>query len=135
MAERPPQADFLSDEPAFPNEHHLAAHDGGIVTLPRPRRTAHSVRARKLLVGAYKLAGLAILTAILLGLISYLGLNVFYLFHHAWVRPTVVSPTDSRVLELSSQLAQQASLRDKLRAERASLQANLDDSQRVLAAA
>jgi hypothetical protein len=87
----------------------------------------------KLIVSAYKLIGFAVLTAILAGLISYLGLNLFYFFNRSWVTPTIISPTDERVLQLNTERAQQESLRDKLRAERAELLANLHDNDRIIA--
>jgi hypothetical protein len=104
------------------------------VRQPEP---AASGRARppalsRLIVSAYKLVGFVVLTAILVGLASYLGLNLFYLFNHTWVAPAVISPTDERVLRLSAELAQEASARDKLQAERGELVARLHDADRIV---
>jgi hypothetical protein len=99
--------------------------------LAPPRR--RTMALNKLIVSAYKMIGFVILTAILLGLVSYLGLNLFYFFNKSWVAPTIISPTDERVLQLNSQLAQQESLRDKLRAERIGLIASLHDNDRIVA--
>ena len=57
------------------------------------------------IVKLYKIAGLIALTAILVGLISFLVVNVFYFFDHSWVRPVVLSPTHQRVVEASNLLA------------------------------
>jgi len=57
------------------------------------------------IVRIYKLAGLVALTAILVGLIGFLVVNVFYFFDHTWVRPVVLSPTHQKVVEASTLLA------------------------------
>ena len=84
-------------------------------------------------VNAYKLAGIAVLTVILAGLLSYLSLQGFFVFSRRWVAPTILSPTDERVLRLSVQLAEQTAARDRLSGERRDVQAKLDDAERVLA--
>ncbi|HEY4245188.1 MAG TPA: hypothetical protein VGM88_35470 [Kofleriaceae bacterium] len=53
----------------------------------------------------YKIAGLFALTAILVGLIGFLVVNVFYFFDHTWVRPVKLSPNHQKVIEASTQLA------------------------------
>ena len=83
-------------------------------------------------VNAYKVAGIAVLAAILAGLLSYLSLQGFFVFSRGWVAPTILSPTDERVLRLSVQLAEQTAARDRLAGERRDLQAKLDDAERVL---
>lgn len=88
---------------------------------------------QKLIVSAYKGIGFVVLTAILLGLASYIGVNLFYMVNSSWLAPTVVSPTDERVLQLNAQLAQQTSLREKLAADRADLNARLLDADRTIA--
>ncbi len=87
----------------------------------------------KLVVSSYKLVGFGVLTAILLGLVSYLGINLFYLTSSSWIEPTIVSPTDEHVLQLTAQSAEQSSQRDKLTAERATMAANLEDEKRIFA--
>jgi hypothetical protein len=66
-----------------------------------------------------------VLSLVALALISYLGANVFYWFSTSWIEPTVIAPTDERVLALSSQLLVQTTARDKVAAE-------LADSERVM---
>jgi hypothetical protein len=57
------------------------------------------------IVRIYKAAGLVALTAILVGLVGFLVVNIFYFFDHTWVRPVVLSPIHQRVIEASNQLA------------------------------
>ena len=92
-----------------------------------------AMQLNKLIVSAYKVMGFAILTTILLGLISYLGINVFYLVSRSWIAPAIISPVDERVLQLNAQLAQEMSLRDKLMADRLDMMARLNDSNRIVA--
>ena len=95
---------------------------------PRPR----APNVNRVLVTAYKLVGFGVLTAILLGLLSYFGVNLFYLVDRHWILPAIISPSDERVLHLNEQEAEQASLRQKLLVERYDLQAKLKDANRVI---
>jgi len=95
---------------------------------PRPRAS----HLNRLLVSAYKIFGFGVLTAILLGLIGYFGVNLFYLFDRHWILPAIISPTDERVLHLDEQEAEQAALRQKLLIERYDLAARLKDANRVI---
>lgn len=99
-----------------------------IASLPAPRRA----QIASLAVASYRVMGFAVLTAILLGLVSYLGINVFFLFSSRWMLPAIVSPTDERVLSLRSQVAQQTALRAKLIAERELGEAALRDARRLV---
>jgi hypothetical protein len=83
-------------------------------------------RLNKWVVSSYKALGFAVLTVIVLALISYMGQNVFYWFSSSWIEPTVIAPTDERVLTLSTKLAEQQTQRDKLQAE-------LADADRIIA--
>jgi hypothetical protein len=56
------------------------------------------------LVRVYKVAGLIALTAILIGLLSFLVVNIFYFFDHSWVRPTILTSNHPKVIEASQQL-------------------------------
>jgi len=84
-----------------------------------------AARVNKMVVSTYKLVGFAVLTVIALALVSYLGANIFYWFSTCWIEPTVIAPTDERVLALSAQLLQQTSARDKVAAD-------LADAERVM---
>ena len=83
-------------------------------------------------VNAYKALGSVLLALILGGLVSYLGVQVFFFVNHSWLTPTVVSPTDPEILQLNAQLAQQAASRDKLLAERRELEARMEQAERLL---
>lgn len=92
-------------------------------------------KLNQLAVGLYKSVGSVLLGLILLGLLSYLGGQVFFLVSTRWAAPTVISPTDRRIVELSSQLAEQSVARDRIIAERRSVEAQLADAGRRIAAA
>lgn len=85
----------------------------------------------KLIVSAYKIAGFFILSAILVGLGSYVVMTLFYYSSSSWVAPVIVSASDRRVLELNAQYAQQQSLRDTLSAQKAQMETKLRDAERV----
>ena len=99
--------------------------------LPLTRRPK-AINLNSLLVTAYKFVGFGLLSVILLGLISYFGVNLFYLFDHHWILPAIISPTDERVLQLSEQVAQQEALRQKLVIERYDLRVKLEDANRIV---
>ena len=69
---------------------------------------------QKLVVSTYRLLGFVILTIIVVVLVGYISTSAFYFVSDSWVQPMVVSPTDEKVLQLKSQLAEQASVRDQI---------------------
>ncbi len=86
----------------------------------------------RFIVQAYKAVGFIALTSIMLGLASYFIINAFYFTNHGWGAPMIVSPSDKRVLELKAQLAQQASLRDSLAAQKNDLEMKILDANRII---
>ena len=86
------------------------------------------------IVRIYKLAGLVALTAILVGLVGFLIINIFYFFDHTWVRPVVLSPTHHRVVEASTQLADAKLRASQLTTEKLEVEAELAEIERVVAA-
>jgi hypothetical protein len=84
----------------------------------------------RLSVSCYRVAGMAVLVFILLGLGSYLALILFYAVNASWVAPQIISPTDEHVLQLNSQLAQGTWLREKLSSDRLELMVRLRDAMR-----
>jgi hypothetical protein len=69
---------------------------------------------QRTIVGTYRLIGFGILSLIVFVLIGYIGTSVFYFVSESWIQPMVVSPTDEKVLQLKSELAEQSSVRDKV---------------------
>src|SRR6185295_7369416 len=86
------------------------------------------------IVRIYKVAGLVALTAILVGLVGFLIINIFYFFDHTWVRPVVLSPTHQRVVEASTQLADAKLRAGQLTSEKLEVEAELAELERVVAA-
>lgn len=93
----------------------------------KPPAPPHLQKLNKLVVDAYKVVGFGILTVIVFGLISYLTVSLFYLVSRSWIVPTVLSPTDDKVLELRTRLTEQTAQRDKLLADQR-------DSERIISA-
>ncbi|MCI0572205.1 MAG: hypothetical protein L0Y66_15725 [Myxococcaceae bacterium] len=90
-------------------------------------------RFNTFIVAVYKAMGSVALALILLGLVSYLGVQGFFTVGHSWVAPTILSPTDERILTLNTKLAQQSVERDRLMAERRELEGKLEEADRIIA--
>jgi hypothetical protein len=85
------------------------------------------------IVRLYKIAGLIALTAILLGLISFLIVNIFYFFDHTWVKPVVLTPTHAKVVEAQSQLLDAKTRKAQLDSEQVEIKSQLDAIERTIA--
>jgi hypothetical protein len=85
------------------------------------------------IVRLYKVAGLVALTAILIGLLGFLVVNIFYFFDHSWVRPVVLSPTHQKVVEASTQLADARLRANQLDTEKVEIEAQLAEIDRSIA--
>ena len=86
------------------------------------------------IVRLYKVAGLVALTAILIGLLGFLVVNIFYFFDHTWVRPVVLSPTHQKVVEASTALNEARLAASKLDSEKIEIQAQLAEIERSVTA-
>lgn len=89
-------------------------------------------RFNTFIVAVYKAAGSFALAIILLGLASYLAVQGFFVVGHSWLMPTILSPTDERILTLNAKLMQQSVERDRLLAERRELEGKLLEAERVI---
>jgi len=98
--------------------------------IPAHSRRPLTLVLNKFIVGIYRTVGFIVLTLILLGLVSFLFTKLFFLFNRSWIAPTLLSPTDERVVRLNSEIVQQSTLRDKLIVERAALGVNVRDAER-----
>jgi hypothetical protein len=71
----------------------------------------------KVIVAAYRVLGFAILTTIVFALVGYLATTGFYMVSTSWVVPTIVSPTDEKVVALKGELATQQTERERIARE------------------
>lgn len=85
------------------------------------------------IVRIYKVAGLVALTAILIGLIGFLVVNIFYFFDNTWVRPVVLSPTHQKVVSASTELADAKLRASQLDTEKLEIDAQLAEIDRAIA--
>jgi len=99
---------------------------------PRSSRPRFWIALQPSIVRIYKAAGLVALTAILVGLVGFLVVNIFYFFDHTWVRPVVVSPIHQRVVEASTQLADAKLRASQLTTERLEIDGQLAEIERVI---
>src|SRR6476469_10921513 len=86
------------------------------------------------IIRLYKAAGLVALTAILIGLIGFLIVNIFYFFDNSWVRPVVLSPTHQKVVEASTQLNDARLRASQIDTEKVEIDASLAQIEREVAA-
>src|SRR5882762_11768680 len=101
---------------------------------PRSTRPRFWIALQPSIVRIYKMAGLVALTAILVGLVGFLIINIFYFFDHSWVRPIVLSPTHQRVVEASTQLADSKLRASQLATEKLEIEGQLAEIERGIAA-
>ena len=100
---------------------------------PRSSRPRFWLALQPSIVRIYKMAGLVALTAILIGLIGFLIVNIFYFFDHTWVRPVVLSPNHQKVVEASNQLSDAKTRASRLSGELATLEESLAANERAIA--
>jgi hypothetical protein len=105
-------------------------HEISYPAIKSKERSMFANVAAVMLVPVYRLISIVILSAILLGLATYLLLTLFYFFNQSWIEPRIVSPTDAQVLQLSGQLSQGSLLREQLVAQRMDLLVKLRDATR-----
>ncbi|WP_164019511.1 hypothetical protein [Pyxidicoccus trucidator] len=91
-------------------------------------------RINSIVVSAYKFMGSVLLALIMLGLLSFLSVQGFFMVSRSWVTPTVMSPTDQEILTLNTQVAAQTSARDHVLAERRTVENRIADAERTITA-
>lgn len=89
--------------------------------------------AQPTIVRLYKVAGLLALTAILIGLIGFLVVNVFYFFDHTWVRPVALTPNHPKVVEATTQLNDARLRASQLDSEQLEIKASMEAIDRAIA--
>jgi len=85
------------------------------------------------IIRLYKAAGIVTLSLILLGLIAYLGQNLFHYFDRSWVRPVILSPEHQKVVEASTALAEARQRKNEIEIEKMTAQAELAQIDRLVA--
>lgn len=93
----------------------------------RANRPRFWIALQPSIVRAYKIAGLVALTAILVGLLSFLIVNIFYFFDHSWVRPVVLTTTHQKVVEAQTQLADAKLRASNFATEKVEIESELAD--------
>ena len=86
------------------------------------------------IIRLYKAAGLVALTAILIGLLGFLIVNIFYFFDHTWVKPVVLGPNHQKVVEVTNLLNDARGRASELEAQRLDLTAQRDEIDREIKA-
>nr|HEX4314484.1 hypothetical protein [Kofleriaceae bacterium] len=107
-------------------------HDIGLVppahaeAAPAHAQSTASKAAAKLVVSGYRALGLTILTIIVIVLVGYISSTLFYYLSRSWVTPTIISPSDDKVVAAKNELSSAQNTRDKTAAD-------LHDAQRAIA--
>ena len=102
---------------------------------PHPSRTPARfwIALQPSIVRIYKIAGLVCLTAILVGLIGFLTVNIFYFFDKSWVRPVVFDTSHQKVVEASNQLADARLRASQLATEKLEIETLVTEIDRTVA--
>ena len=99
----------------------------------RTRKTPRFwIAVQPTIIRLYKVAGLIALTAILVGLIGFLIVQIFYFFDHTWVKPVVLNPTHAKVVEAKTKLNDAQRALGDFDAEKLSINAQLDKIDRTI---
>jgi hypothetical protein len=74
----------------------------------------------------YRVTAIVVLYGVLLGVGGYLFLQGFYLVNHSWIVPSIVSPSNDAVLQMTSQMVTNKQMLETLTLDRNRLQESLD---------
>lgn len=90
------------------------------------------VRLNSFFVACYKALGFVVLGAVLVALVSYLGVHAFFFASESWIAPIIISSSDEEVIRLYAHAASQQAEREQALALVRELQLRLADAQRTL---
>lgn len=99
------------------------------VKPPQPGRLLQALQPA--IVKLYRIAGMAALGAILIGLILFLTGTIFWYFNRTWVRPVILSPEHSKVMAASNALAEARMQQDAMVVEKATDEAEQKSLERT----
>ena len=101
--------------------------------MEAPRKTPRFwIAVQPSIIRLYKVAGLVALSAILIGLVGFLVVNIFYFFDHTWIKPVVLKQNTPKVIEASNLLADAKLRKSQLDAEKLEIAAQLDEIDRTI---
>lgn len=83
------------------------------------------------IIRLYKIAGIVALSAILVGLLAFVTVNVFYFFNRTWVRPVILNKDHAKALDAAKELDGIKNIALDLEAQRTAARAELAQAQRV----
>jgi hypothetical protein len=86
---------------------------------------------RKYIVSAYSIVGTILLLSVLTGVLTYAFTMGFYAINAHWVVPFIVSPTNEKILSLTSQLISTQQSLNVLTVDRDRLEASLGDMRKA----
>jgi hypothetical protein len=101
-------------------------------SISNPRR-GRSNWFQPTIIRLYKIAGIVALSAILVGLLAFVTVNVFYFFNRSWVRPVILTANHAKVVEYSNQLSDARLRATELESQRIETRASLAEIDRMVA--
>lgn len=101
-------------------------------SISTPRRGRPSW-FQPVIIRLYKIAGIVALSAILVGLLAFVTVNVFYFFNRSWVRPVILTANHAKVVEAGTQLADARLRATELDSQRIETRAALAEIDRLVA--
>lgn len=93
------------------------------VKPPQPGRLLQALQPA--IVKLYRIAGMAALGAILIGLILFLTGTIFWYFNRTWVRPVILSPEHAQVMSATNALSEAKMQQDAMVVDKANADAEL----------
>jgi hypothetical protein len=82
---------------------------------------------RKFILSAYKTLGVITLYGVLLGVVSYIGMTLFYAANSTWVAPFIITPTNEKILDMTEKLVESQQALNALIIDRDRLEGSMGD--------